>query len=170
MDKRMARVCLSGRCLELLLHERVDEDDNFAHSYDTDMLILVDNREIPNKLPSPSYTSMVMFEAELKNRHHGLVGLGQAGLAVAVAVVDRGIGRAVWTFDAVVEDLGYELSDALEIHRIPPHLQPLALAILRGTGRQAMWKALTQRSKSDLLGMCAVRCAFFNRERLVGCM
>lgn len=111
------------------------------------------------------YAFIAIYEAALRRRHPGLLAIGCAGLAVA----DKCIVGAVSTVDAVTLDLGCRLSESIEIHRIPHHLQTLAIAILRETGMRAAWLALTRRARIILIGASADQGVFFSSERLRGC-
>lgn len=117
-----------------------------------------------NKLHSSVHVTV--HETALTARHPGLAAVGPHGLVVT----SKNIIQAMDIVDFVTRDLGGAPSLEMELHRIQPMFEPLALAIVRDFGKQSAWQALSNCDKHFLEVLCVFgTSSFFSKERLAGC-
>lgn len=106
------------------------------------------------------------YDTVLRRRVPGLLAVGSEGFAVTLS----DIAGAVHLSETVFSLLGQPPSQSIQIYRLPAHMKPLALAILKQHGIQEAWRALSDRIRKTLITDCNGHNTFFNQYRLHNCL
>lgn len=165
LGKPIAGARLCGRSVRLQVYDNFNPDGIFHPRFGSDHMIIVLREDDVDQATCHPHGQEAVMEEALLDRHHGLLAVGTRG----VAVQDVGIGKAVCIMDAVTIELGHTLSESVFIYRIFRELKQLAIAILRESGRESAWRALSTREQRWLMKTSTNTGIFFTKDRLAAC-